>query len=152
MKIFYVALELPKNKSDCLFSRVGVRLHRPPEGGRKKQKENEKTAGKNDNNLLTKEIIVGSKWWLHYSPLRHKRKIDFQADGSIGKGKSIVGNLLNRGCLQLSQNLGNQMLFLRMRLLEMMECGIWQVELTQLRKGDGFCLGSAAAVIFCFER
>ena len=42
----------------------------------------------NDNDVLTKEIIVSSKWMLHYSPIRHKRSIQFKADGSIGEGRN----------------------------------------------------------------
>ena len=42
----------------------------------------------NDNDLLTEEIILSKQWMLHYSPLRHKRKIVFKKGGSIGEGRN----------------------------------------------------------------
>ena len=41
-----------------------------------------------DNAMLTEEIILSSKWMLHYSPLRHKRKINFKKNGKIGEGQN----------------------------------------------------------------
>lgn len=44
--------------------------------------------GQSDNAMLSEQIITSSAWMLHYSPNRHKRKIQFKANGSIGKGRN----------------------------------------------------------------
>ena len=69
-------------------------------GSKKQQNGTEMTGGEvegqmesakdklNNDQLLTEEIIISNKWMLHYSPIRHKREIQFKAGGKIGKGQN----------------------------------------------------------------